>query len=185
MSVEVRRNDRGIVELFLGALLPTTTDSGLDSGGGAPCPDLKILGLEASFAQADFPFSALERTLATRYDAGHRLARFVYRPHTRKYDGAGTRARFAVSFAALSPFVDVVEYRGTSDARACPFKSPQGRGGCWDEREAERYWTLPANLMSYDWEPEVEDVDAGPAGEVDDDQEVEVSIFRPCIRCVL
>ena len=60
------------------------------------------------------------------------------------------RARFAAEFAWLVPFVNVVEYRGASDAKACLFKSPQGQGGCWDEREAERYWTLPANLMSYD-----------------------------------
>ncbi len=91
---------RSLVELYLGALLPTT-----GSGPAVVCPQLHVLGLEVELAHGDFPFSALEHVAAARKDAGHPLRGFEYHPRTRRYDVAGTRARFAESFVPLAALV--------------------------------------------------------------------------------
>ncbi|PIL34883.1 hypothetical protein GSI_02670 [Ganoderma sinense ZZ0214-1] len=160
-------DDRTLVELFLGALLPGPTAAIGLADSTVVCPELRVLGLEAQLAHDDFPFPAVEYTAAARKDAGYPLARFVYHPHTRKHDATEMRARFVASFAPLTALVDVVEYRRARDVdvRVCPFRSPSG--GCWDMAEAERYWKLPGRLMSYGRD-DFEDWDSWPEEEGDD-----------------
>ncbi|KAM5541178.1 hypothetical protein V8D89_005107 [Ganoderma adspersum] len=169
-----KTNEWTPVKVFLSVLFPSSF-----RGPGAPCPDLQVLGIEAELAHDDFPFSMVECVAEERGRVGCPISRFVYHPHTRKHDDAGTRALFAASFAPLAALVDVVDYRHAEDARACPFRSPQG--GCWDVAEAERYWKLPGRLMSYGRDPDsgCEGLGAGPTeGDSDGDgEETEVSIF--------
>ncbi|KAM5541176.1 hypothetical protein V8D89_005105 [Ganoderma adspersum] len=143
------QDTRALVEVFLAILRPTSTP-----GPDAPCPNLQVLGLEAELAHEDFPFLAIEYTAAARRSIGCPLRRFVFHSHTRRHDGAGTRALFAASFAPLAALVDEVEYRRAGDERVCPFRSP--RGGCWDVCAAERYWELPGRMMLYGWDPDLD-----------------------------
>ncbi|KAM5541175.1 hypothetical protein V8D89_005104 [Ganoderma adspersum] len=167
-----------LVELFFRALahLPTTSSRPSPVWSHAnvdvACPALEVLGLEAELAHADFPFAALESMAASRMHAGCRLPRFVFHPHTGKYDTKGIRAGFFASFARLAAFVDGVEYRRAGDAKVCPFAPP----GCWDDPEAERYWELPRKLwygVDTDVDLENSDSESGSAGSVADDRELE------------
>ena len=79
---------------------------------------------------------------AGRMRAGNCLTRFVYHPHTRRYDMECTRGRFSSPFSPLATFVDKVEFRRAGGEKVCPFTPRE----CWDNPEAERYWPMPRKM---------------------------------------